>query len=102
MTDDDDRIDFSPLDPAADGARWERVVDATVQKALDAAAAREAWWQALFERRRAIAVVASLTLAAGVFALVQVKPAHERRVPALLAPGASDPMLLLEAVGGGR
>lgn len=76
---DDDRIDFSPLDPAADPARWERLVGSLTARALAA-------------RRRPRTVAAQLAVWARPVLAAAAVVAVGVWVASMFAPGARQPL----------
>ena len=96
----EDHVDFSPIDPTADGARFDRIVDSIVQQAAEELAARRARPNLLIQLVRwkrpmlaAAAVAAILSIAvlwrleSTDYTLETTGVAEAIGVPSLLAQG---------------
>ena len=88
-----DPLDLSPLDPAADPARWQRVVDATLLRVDGALAARERAQDPLTliaSWRRPVLVAAGVAVAllVPVELFLEVREARAEQVEALVTLSA--------------
>lgn len=98
---DDERIDFSPLDPARSPQRWEALLQRTVAASLPQA---DAWWLSLGKMRLAVAGLAAVALLAWAPLLILDAPATAQTADPALAlvqySHAGDLTALLESTDG--
>ena len=86
-----DPLDLSPLDPAADAARWQRVVDATLLRVgavLEARAQDPLTLIASWRRPMLIAAAVALAILVPVELLLEVREARAEQVEALVTLSA--------------